>query len=164
MILAFIPWSFHLNLVFQLYMSSMDVCSKKPHPFGNEFHSTCSVNGQLIYQIEPVEGKNKSIKKSEPKFYDKKLPTTGVLLRFCKKKIIWSWDDGCCIRFWILWAQSKKALFCFKTKYVLQLITSINCHGFMLLIRSTMLTVITICPRSSHQIFIVKICLHCEHF
>ena len=33
-------------------------CSRKPHPFGNEYHTICCCMSGILYQVEMVEGKD----------------------------------------------------------------------------------------------------------
>ena len=74
---------------------------RKPHPFGNEYHSICCANSKIMYQIELVEGKDEPKEKPDPEFFDKKSPTTGLLLRLCKPifghGMIVALDSGFCV-------------------------------------------------------------------
>ncbi len=45
-------------------------CPRKPHPFGNEYHSMyCGISGVMM-MIELVEGKDRPCELSDPKFDD----------------------------------------------------------------------------------------------
>ena len=74
---------------------------RKPHPFGNEYHSICCAKSRIMYQIELVEGKDEPKEKPKPEFYDKKSPTTSLLLRLCKPifghGMIVALDSGFCV-------------------------------------------------------------------
>ena len=73
---------------------------RKPHPYGNEYHSISDGLSGILYQIELVEGKD------EPSYYKKKKKhplgnTVGLLLRltvslYGKGKIV-VLDSGFCV-------------------------------------------------------------------
>ena len=72
-------------------------CPRKPHPFGNEYHSICCGKSGIMYWIELVEGKDcpKEIKNSRI------AGTAGLLLRACASlassgKIV-ILDSGFCV-------------------------------------------------------------------
>lgn len=74
-------------------------CPRKPHPFGNEYHSICCGQSSIMYAIEMVEGKD------EPKElkiqYQQHGKTSGLLLRLTRS--IWGrgkvviLDSGFCV-------------------------------------------------------------------
>jgi Transposase IS4 len=72
---------------------------RKPHPFGNEWHSICCGLSGIMYAVELVEGKDKPPNHS--KEFDEKGKTVGLLLRLTKR--IWSTgkivvlDSGFCV-------------------------------------------------------------------
>ena len=56
-------------------------CPRKPHPFGNEYHTICCGLSGVLFKLEMVEGKQR------PKELQKDPPnkrTIGLLLRLCK--------------------------------------------------------------------------------
>jgi hypothetical protein len=55
-------------------------CPRKPHPFGNEYHSICDGISNIMFGIELVEGRDEPTAK-EKKLYSDKGPTIGLLLR-----------------------------------------------------------------------------------
>jgi hypothetical protein len=58
-------------------------CPRKPHPFGNEYHSiNCGLSG-IMFAIEMVEGKDRPKEIPTPDT-DKHGPTCGLLLRLCE--------------------------------------------------------------------------------
>jgi len=55
---------------------------RKPHPFGNEYHTVCCGVSRLMWAMELVEGKNSPHRHRE--FEDRGRKTVGMLLRLCK--------------------------------------------------------------------------------
>jgi Transposase IS4 len=55
---------------------------RKPHPFGNEYHSICCGLSGLMYRIDLVEGKDNP--PQVPKEFSEKTSTTALLLRMTK--------------------------------------------------------------------------------
>ena len=54
-------------------------CPRKPHPFGNEYHTACCALSTIMFVIELVEGRDAP---SEiPKQFNAKGKTAGLLLR-----------------------------------------------------------------------------------
>ena len=49
----------------------------RAYSFGDEYHTICCMKSWTIYQIELVEEKDKP----KPEFYNRKSPTTSLLLR-----------------------------------------------------------------------------------
>ena len=75
---------------------------RKPHPFGNEYHTIADVETTMIhvYRMECVEGKDRPAQLG-PKEYDDKGKTVGVMLRLTKPlhhtgKIV-EQDSGFCV-------------------------------------------------------------------
>ena len=56
---------------------------RKPHPFGNEYHSISCGISTIMYGIELVEGKDEPPEKATPKFTEKG-KTASLLLRLCE--------------------------------------------------------------------------------
>lgn len=57
-------------------------CPRKPHPFGNEYHTICDTLTNIMYGIELVEGKVSPPQRDKP-IHDDKGPTVGLLMRLC---------------------------------------------------------------------------------
>ncbi len=55
-------------------------CPRKPHPFGNEYHTVCCAKSGILMQIELVEGKDRPKEMAAPLFAEKG-KTVGLLLR-----------------------------------------------------------------------------------
>ena len=75
-------------------------CPRKPHPFGNEYHSISDANTNIMYAIEMVEGKDAPKERPPPEHSDKG-PTVGLLLRltaalFNTGKVV-ILDSGFCV-------------------------------------------------------------------
>ena len=73
---------------------------RKPHPFGNEYHTIADVETTMTYRMECVEGKDRPAQLG-PKEYDDKGKTVGVMLRLTKPlhhtgKIV-EQDSGFCV-------------------------------------------------------------------
>ena len=58
-------------------------CPRKPHPFGNEYHTACCALTRILFSLEIVEGKDRPRQRPAPEFeqYGK---TAGLLLRLLK--------------------------------------------------------------------------------
>jgi hypothetical protein len=54
-------------------------CPRKPHPFGNEYHSACCGISTILFVIEMVEGRDASALFCRP--YEAMGKTAGLLLR-----------------------------------------------------------------------------------
>ena len=89
-------------------------CPRKPHPYGNEYHSICCGLSGIMFAIEIVEGKDHP-KELEQDENDKKIGKTGaLLLRLCKSiytsgKVV-ILDSGFCVLSAII-ALRKKGVF-----------------------------------------------------
>ena len=59
-------------------------CPRKPHPFGNEYHSACCGITGIMYVIELVEGKDRPQERGSPEFEAEFGKTGGLLLRMLK--------------------------------------------------------------------------------
>ena len=74
---------------------------RKPHPFGNEWHTLSCANSKIIYQVELVEGKDHPKDLGDPEFHKISSPTTGLLLRLCKtifgRGMVIVMDSGFCV-------------------------------------------------------------------
>jgi hypothetical protein len=57
-------------------------CPRKPHPFGNEYHTTCCGLYNILFSIEIVEGKDAPSQVDVP--YSPHGKTVGLLLRMLK--------------------------------------------------------------------------------
>jgi hypothetical protein len=73
---------------------------RKPHPFGNEYHSICCAETMIMYAIEIVEGKDAPPQR--PRDPNEKLgKTVGLLLRLCKsiysRGFVVILDSGFCV-------------------------------------------------------------------
>ena len=73
-------------------------CPRKPHPFGNEYHSICCGQSGVMFKIEMVEGNDRppELSKDPP---NKR--TVGLLLRLCENlynrgKVV-ILDSGFCV-------------------------------------------------------------------
>lgn len=55
---------------------------RKPHPFGNEYHSICCGLSGIMYAIEMKEGKDRPKDLPQPSF-EEKGKTGGLLMRLC---------------------------------------------------------------------------------
>lgn len=58
-------------------------CPRKPHPFGNEYHTACCALSGILFAMELVEGKDRPKELPKPE-YDNLGKTTGLLLRMLK--------------------------------------------------------------------------------
>jgi hypothetical protein len=74
---------------------------RKPHPFGNEYHTICCSLSNIMYAIEIVEGKDKPPEKPLCPHTGDKSPTVGLLLRLCRSLIgtgkVVILDSGFCV-------------------------------------------------------------------
>ena len=73
-------------------------CPRKPHPFGNEYHSICCGLCGILFRVEMVEGKDRP---SELPSDPPTAKTTNLLLRLCRKlygtgKVV-ILDSGFCV-------------------------------------------------------------------
>ena len=59
-------------------------CPRKPHPFGNEYHSACCAISGIMFVIELVEGKDRPSELGQPEFESLGGKTVGLLLRMLK--------------------------------------------------------------------------------
>ena len=71
------PWTNQYNCPGYMYVP------RKPHPFGNEYHSVCCGVSRIMWRIEMVEGKDTPAG-TRKEFDDKGGSTVGLLLRMCK--------------------------------------------------------------------------------
>ncbi len=60
-------------------------CPRKPHPFGNEYHSMCCGESGVMLNVELVEGKDRPRELGPCKFEDRGGKTVGLLLRMLQK-------------------------------------------------------------------------------
>ena len=58
-------------------------CSRKPYPFGNEYHSICCSVSGIIFAVKLVEGKDQPKELPQPSG-DEYSPTVKLLLRLTK--------------------------------------------------------------------------------
>jgi hypothetical protein len=76
-------------------------CPRKPHPFGNEYHTHCCGITGILFAMEMVEGKDRPSELGDPKFESSYGKTGGLLLRLCEN--IWGscryvvLDSGFCV-------------------------------------------------------------------
>jgi len=75
-------------------------CPRKPHPFGNEYHSICDGLSNIMYAIEIVEGRDAPPQIGQREHEDKG-PTVGLLMRLCENlyntgKVV-ILDSGFCV-------------------------------------------------------------------
>jgi len=54
-------------------------CPRKPHPFGNEYHTICCAESGILFDFEIVEGNDRPREMSAAEFADKG-KTAGLLL------------------------------------------------------------------------------------
>ena len=59
-------------------------CPRKPHPFGNEYHTVCCGMSGIMFAIEMVEGKDRPQDLGPPEFESVIGKTGGLLLRILK--------------------------------------------------------------------------------
>ena len=59
-------------------------CPRKPHPFGNEYHTVCCGLSGVMTSIELVEGKDRPQEIGAPEYEDLGGKTVGLLLRLLK--------------------------------------------------------------------------------
>ena len=59
-------------------------CPRKPHPFGNEYHSACCGMSGLMFSVELVEGKDHPVDLGPPEYEAGVGKTGGLLLRMLK--------------------------------------------------------------------------------
>lgn len=59
-------------------------CPRKPHPFGNKYHTLCCGYSKILFWCEMVEGKDRPAEVGNPKD-DKHGKTVGLLLWMCSK-------------------------------------------------------------------------------
>ena len=88
-------------------------CPRKPHPYGNEYHSICCGLSGIMYSIEMVEGKDRPREKIDPN--DKTCGKTGALLLRLTQSIFTTGkvvilDSGFCVLKAII-ALRKKGVF-----------------------------------------------------
>ena len=76
-------------------------CPRKPHPYGNEYHTICCAHSGILFAMEMVEGKDRPKDRTiDPN--DKKVGKTGaLLLRICQSifttgKVV-ILDSGFCV-------------------------------------------------------------------
>ncbi len=60
-------------------------CPRKPHPFGNEYHSMCCGESGVMLNVEMVEEKDRPRELGQCEFEDRGGKTVGLLLRMLKK-------------------------------------------------------------------------------
>ena len=77
------------------------IVPRKPHPFGNEYHSFCCGLSGIMFAIELVEGLRDKPKEKPPPEFDHHGPTGGLLLRLTKSlffsgKVV-ILDSGFCV-------------------------------------------------------------------
>eukprot|EP00986_Skeletonema_menzelii_P014601 scaffold9796_cov108-Skeletonema_menzelii.AAC.1 len=76
-------------------------CPRKPHPFGNEYHTHCCGITGILFAMEMVEGKDRPSQLGLPMFEAEHGKTGGLLLRLCES--IWGscryvvLDSGFCV-------------------------------------------------------------------
>lgn len=58
-------------------------CPRKPHPFGNEYHTICCGLSGILFDLELVEGKDRPKELGDPEFVEHG-NTGGLLLRLTK--------------------------------------------------------------------------------
>ncbi len=87
---CFVPsWILCLDKLMSIWFS-MNTCPgwvfgpRKPHPFGNKYHSMCCRHSSMMDAIELVEGKDHPMEMSQPEYKDLGGKTVGLLLRLCK--------------------------------------------------------------------------------
>ncbi len=59
-------------------------CPRKPHPFGNEYHTACCGLSGVLFSMEMVEGKDRPRQLGPQEFDDEGGKTCGLLLRLLK--------------------------------------------------------------------------------
>ncbi len=59
-------------------------CPRKPHPFGNEYHSACCGITGIMFSVEMVEGKDRPRQLGIPEFQQDHGKTGGLLLCMLK--------------------------------------------------------------------------------
>ena len=74
---------------------------RKPHPFGNEYHTICCSLSRIMFAMEIVEGKDKPHEKAPCPLTGNKTPTVGLMLRLCRNlfstgKVV-ILDSGFCV-------------------------------------------------------------------
>lgn len=77
-------------------------CPRKPHSFGNEYHSACCALSSIMFAIKLVEGKDRPPKGGAPEF-DSVGKTGGLLLQMLQCYFHWSVR---CVGPWLLCSQS----------------------------------------------------------
>ncbi len=75
-------------------------CPRKPHPFGNEYHTLCCAKSGVLTQIELVEGKDRPKELPNPQYHEMG-KTVGLLMRLlqpyftsCRYVVL---DSGFCV-------------------------------------------------------------------
>jgi hypothetical protein len=86
---------------------------RKPHPFGNEYHSICYAEMMIVYAIELVEGSD--MLPQRPWDPNERLgKTVGLLLHLCKsiysRSFVMILDSGFCVLQGIVELQKKGVL------------------------------------------------------
>ena len=93
-------WNFNMDVVFSSsWISCLDesmsiwtnaftcpgfmMVPRKPHPFGNEYHTICCGLSGIMFQIELVEGKDAPVERGQPE-HNEMGKTVGLLLRLTK--------------------------------------------------------------------------------
>ena len=59
-------------------------CPRKPHPFGNEWHTACCALTGILFVIELVEGKDRPADRGPPEYESEFGKTAGLLLRMLR--------------------------------------------------------------------------------
>ena len=59
-------------------------CPRKPHPFGNEYHTVCCCMSGVLYRVEMVEGKDHPAEIPRDPIEKKYGKTVALLLTMCK--------------------------------------------------------------------------------
>jgi Transposase IS4 len=60
-------------------MATLIMVPRKPHPFGNEWHTMCCGLSGLLFRLDLVEGKDSPLERGTPE-YQEKGKTVGLLL------------------------------------------------------------------------------------
>ena len=69
------------------------VVPRKPHPFGNEWHSICCVVSGIMWCVELVEGDDHPREMGKPEYQELGGATVGLMLRMTRS----IWHTGMCV-------------------------------------------------------------------
>ena len=86
-------------------------CPRRPHPFGNEWHTACCELSGILFVVELVEGKAHPHQAGPLEFEDLDRKTVGLFLRMMKSYFSTGGyviiDSGFCVLKWLIHLSKK---------------------------------------------------------